>query len=322
MKKLMSAFVLAVATGLATSPALADTWPTQPIKLLLPVAPGGSADASARLIQNGLAKILGQPIIIENRSGAAGTISTEGIARAKPDGYTLGIVFTGHAANPWLLPKLPYDSEKDFTPIAMFWRASLGISVHKDAPYRTLNDLVQAAKAKPGSISYATGGLGQATHIAAAQLESAAGISLNHVPYRGGSPAVADVVAGHVPVLSSGTGLASNFIDTGALRLLAVTSATRSSLYPQVPTAPELGYKGVDMSEWYGFVGPANLPPAIVKKMNAAVIEVLQQPEVVAQFAKWDMTTQRMTPAEFGAYLADQTRRMGAIVKAANIKAQ
>ncbi|WP_326534005.1 Bug family tripartite tricarboxylate transporter substrate binding protein [Pseudorhodoferax sp.] len=320
MKYLLSA--VALAAGLSAAPAMADNWPSQPIRLLLPVAPGGSADASARLIQNGLQKILGQPIVIENRSGAAGTISTEAIARAKPDGYTLGIVFTGHAANPWLLPKLPYDSEKDFTPIAFFWRASLGISVHKDAPYRTLNDLVQAAKAKPGAISFATGGLGQATHIAAAQLESAAGITLNHVPYRGGSPAVADVVAGHVPVLSSGTGLASTYIDTGALRLLAVTSATRSGLYPQVPTVAEAGYKGVDMSEWYGFVGPANLPPAIVNRMNAAIQQVLQQPEVLAQFAKWDMGTQAMTPAEFGSYLAEQTRRMGAIVKSANIKAQ
>jgi tripartite-type tricarboxylate transporter receptor subunit TctC len=312
----LSAFTPAFAQSPATA------WPTQPIKLLLPVAPGGSADASARLIQAPLSKILGQPVIIENKPGGMGTISTEAVVRAKPDGYTFGIVFTAHAANPTMMAKMPYDTEKDLTPVAMFWRAALGISVNKDAPYKTLADLVTAAKAKPGSISFATAGVGQATHFAVAQLEKEAGIKLNHVPYRGGGPAVSDVVAGHVPVLSSGTGLASPYFESGQLRLLAITTASRSKLYPQTPTAVELGYPGVDMSEWYGFIAPAHLPEPIVQKMNAAINEVLMQPAVQAQFAKWDLQAKPMSPAEFSQYVTEQTKRMSAVVKAANIRVE
>ena len=321
MKQVRTLALLALsALAFHAQVAKADTWPEKPIHLLLPVAPGGSADATARLIQAPLSKILGQPIIIENRAGGMGTISTNAVVRAKPDGYTFGVVYTSHAANPFMFEKMLYNSEKDLTPVAMFWRATMGISVPKDSPYRTLGDLIAAAKAKPGQINYATSGVGQAAHIAMTQLEKAAGISLVHVPYRGGGPAMEAVIGGSVPVFSSGTGLASPYLLNGTLRLLAVTSGTRSKLFPQVPTAAEAGYKGVDMSEWYGFVGPAGLPEPIVKKMNAAINQVLAQAEVQAQFEKWDMTTKLMTPGEFGTYVAEETKHMGVVVKAAGIK--
>jgi len=299
----------------------ADEWPARPVRLILPVPPGGLADITSRLIQNPLTAILGQQLVIENKPGGAGSIATATVARAKPDGYTFGLVYTSHAANPSMM-RLPYNSERDLTPIAFFWRAPLAISVHKSTPYGRLSDLITQAKSQPNSISLATAGVGQATHFAAVIFQNRAGIALNHVPYKGGGPAVQDVVAGHVPVLVSGIGNAKQHVDTGALRMLALTSTTRSQLVSNVPTLVELGFPEFQVQEWYGVVGPAGLPDSIVRKMNQAFDDALKRPEVAAELAKLDVYTQAMTPAEFKAYVAGETKRLEAVITANNIKAE
>lgn len=314
------------ALGLATtSVAAADAgtgWqPQQPIRLVLPVAPGGTADASVRLIQPLLAQALGVPIVIDNRPGGMGTIGAEAVVRAKSDGSVIGLVNTQYPATPYMLQKIGFDTLRDITPIGYFWRAVLALSVRADAPWRSLDDLIRAAKAAPGRIAYGSGGVGQGSHFAVALLEQAAGIRLEHTPYKGAAPAMNDVLAGHVPLLTSGVATVKPYVDSGRLRVLAVTTANRSVVLPQARTVAELGFAGFDVAEWYGIIGPAGLPPSIAARLNRAFSDVLRRPEVAAQFAQLDLSARDMTPAQFGDYLAGEDRRMKQLVRDSGISA-
>ena len=204
--------------------AQAQDWPSRPIRFVVPVAPGGATDVTARLLQEPISKALGVPIIVENKPGGAGVIATESVVRSAADGYTFAIVYTSHAGNPALLASVPYDSVKDITPVAFVWRAYLAFSVNKDVPINSIAELIARAKAEPGMLSYATGGVGQASHFAGARLEQMADIKLTLVPYRGAGPALADVLGGHVPILVSNISVAAPEVATGRLRPIAVTS--------------------------------------------------------------------------------------------------
>ena len=324
MRSLQRTGALALAAAalllMQSSATHAQQWPSKPIKWLVPVAPGGATDATARLLQEPVSKILGQPIIIENKPGGAGVIATEAAVRSPPDGYTFGIVYTSHAGNPALLGSLPYDSVKDVTPVAFFWRAYLAFAVHPDVPIKTLAEMIARAKKEPGTLAYATGGVGLAAHFAGARLEQEAGIKMTHTPYRGGGPALTDVLGGHVPVLIANISVVQPYVESGKIRVIAVTSPQRSPLLPNIPTVAESGFPGYQVSEWFGFIGPAGLPSEVVQKMNAAINEAARQPNIAEQIAKMGIVVNLGTPEAFRQILAEETQITGDVIRKGNIK--
>jgi tripartite-type tricarboxylate transporter receptor subunit TctC len=321
-RSVWSAFMSAILLVAALSTAQAQGWPSKPIRLIVPVAPGGATDATARLLQEPLSQALGVPIVIENKPGGAGVIATESVVRSPPDGYTFAVVYTSHAGNPALLESLPYDSVKDITPIAFVWRAYLAFSVNKDVPIGSFADLLAKAKAEPGQLSCAIGGIGQASHFAVARLEQMAGITLTNAAYHGAGPALADVLGGHVPILVSNISVAAPQVEAGKLRMLAVTSPERSPLLPNVPTVAESGFPSYQISEWFGVIGPAGLPDEIVNRMNKAINDAAKTPNVVDQFNTMGLVVTLTTPDGFKDILADETKLLTEIIRKGNIKAQ
>jgi tripartite-type tricarboxylate transporter receptor subunit TctC len=320
LRRIWSALaVVLLLTGISSS-ARAQDWPSRPIRFIVPVAPGGATDVTARLLQEPISRALGVPIIVENKPGGAGVIATESVIRSAPDGYTFAIVYTSHAGNPALLASVPYDSVKDITPVAFVWRAFLAFSVHKDVPINSIAELIARAKAEPGKLSYATGGIGQASHFAGARLEQMAGIKLALVPYRGAGPALTDVLGGHVPILVSNISVAAPEAATGRLRPLAVTSPERSPILPDIPTVAELGFPGYQVSEWFGVIGPAGLPDDIVNRMNKAINDAARTPDVLARFNAMGVVLTLTTPAGFKDILAEETRVTTNIIRKGNIK--
>jgi tripartite-type tricarboxylate transporter receptor subunit TctC len=315
---LAAALLLAATSGGAN----AQGWPSRPIRFIVPVAPGGATDVTARLLQDPISKALGVPIIVENKPGGAGVIATESVVHSPPDGYNFAIVYTSHAGNPALLASVPYDSVKDITPVAFVWRAYLAFSVHKDMPINSLAELIARAKAEPGKLSYANGGVGQASHLAGALLEQVANIKLTQVPYRGAGPALSDVLGGHVPILVSNISVAAPEAEIGRLRPLAVTAPERSPILPNVPTVAELGFPGYQISEWFGVIGPAGLPDDIVNRMNKAINDAARTPEVVARFNAMGLVVTLTTPAGFKDILAEETKATTDIIRKGNIKVQ
>lgn len=317
-----SALATAVLLAGTSGGANAQAWPSRPIRFVVPVAPGGATDATARILKEPISKALGVPIIVENKPGGAGVIATEWVVHSPPDGYTFAIVYTSHAGNPALLESVPYDSIKDITPVAFVWRAYLAFAVNKDVPINNLAELIARAKAEPGKLSFATGGVGQASHFAGARLEQVAGIKLTHVPYRGAGPALLDVLGSHVPILVSNISVAAPEAATGRLRLLAVTSPERSPIFPEVPTVAESGFPGYQISEWFGFIGPAGLPDDIVNRMNKAINDAARSPDVVAMFNTMGLVVTLTTPAGFKDILAEETKVTADIIRKGNIKVQ
>jgi len=317
-RAMIVAAALSVAAGLGVSSANAE-WPDQPVHWIVPVSPGGATDVSARIIQEAVSKILGQPVIIDNKPGGSGVIATEAVVNAPKTGYDFALIYTSHAANPSMLKSLPYDSVKDVSPVAFFWRAPLAISVHPSQPYQTLQDLIDAARVDPGSIPIASGGIGTGGHFASELFQHAAGIKLQHIPYKGAAPATTDAIAGNVPVLSSNASVPGAQLEPGQLRPLAVTGAERSPLLPDVPTIAELGYPGFEYYEWIAFVGPAGIPQEAIDKMNHAISEATKQPDVAARFKEMGLEHVDMTPAELQAFIDNETKKLSEIIKEANI---
>jgi tripartite-type tricarboxylate transporter receptor subunit TctC len=228
-------------------------------------------------------------IIVENRTGGAGMIATQAAVSSPPDGYTMALIYTSHAVNPVIQAKMPYDSMKDISPVAFFWRAQLAIAVLASSPFKSLGDLVKAAKAEPDRFVYGTGGVGTGAHLAGALFTDAADIKLNHAPYRGASLALNDLLGGQVPIAVINVLSLPEHIAAGRIRALAVTGAERSPVLPDVPTIAESGYPQYQATEWSGLVGPANLPPDVVSRMNTAVNEEIQSPAVAEQYRKLDL---------------------------------
>jgi len=297
-----------------------DRYPSRPIKIIAPVQPGGGVDLVARTIGDRLGKVLGQPIVVENQSGGGGIVGSMATARAAPDGYTLMVGYVGtHGTNP-AVRKLPYDAIKDFTPIAMVGGTPNVLIVPPTLPVKTLAEFVQYAKANPGKLSYGSSGPGTLTHLAMEQLKLATDLDLVHVPYRGIGPAFTDILGGQTQAMFPGLAAALPHIKAGKVRALAITGLKRHPLLPDVPTFEELGYKGFDGVQWYGIVGPANIPPAIVKRLNDEINRLLESPDLRERLSSEALEPMPMSPDEFGSYIRDDIARWTRLAKERHIE--
>jgi tripartite-type tricarboxylate transporter receptor subunit TctC len=321
MRTIMSMALLAVTIVLQAANASAQTtWPTRPVRFILPAVPGGGTDTLARTLQSALAAKLGQPIVIENRPGAAFIISTEIVARAT-DGHTIGmIVVNTHAANATVQDKLPYDSLKDFTPIINLINSPNVIAVHPSFPAKTLADLIDAAKAKPGGLFYATSGIAGGQHFAGEMLKHSAGIDMVHVPYKGSGASLQDAVSGQVKIVFGNVISAGPFLTAGSLRPLAVTSLARSPFFPDVPTVAEQGFPGFSVEDSYGIMGPAGMPPDVVKKLHDAFSEAMQAPELQPRLKQQGIVANLLGPVEFKKFIESEIVKLREIALRANIK--
>jgi tripartite-type tricarboxylate transporter receptor subunit TctC len=314
--------VLALLLPAVAAPALAqDRYPSHPVKIIAPQAPGGGVDLVARLIADKLRLAMGQPFLIENQAGAGGAIAAQMAARAQPDGYTLmlGYVAT-HGTNP-AVRKSGYDPIRDFTPIAMLGGTPNLLVVSRTVPVSTLQEFVAYAKANPGKVDYGTSGVGTLNHLVMEQFKHASGVPCMAVPYRSIGQAFADSVSGQIQVIFPGLAAALPYVRTGRFKPLAVTGDKRHPLLPNVPTFKESGYEGFDGLTWYGIVGPAHMPGAIASKLNAEINNVLASPGTRDAFAAQALAVMPMTPAQFGQYIADEIVHWTAVARASKIEA-
>ena len=322
--------VLSGLTGLAAAPvsralaqgAVEPTYPTRNITLVVPFAAGGSTDILARIVAGHLQQSLGQPVVIENRTGASGNIGTATVARAAPDGYTfLFNTMSVHTMNHALFASMPFDGVKDFSPIAMLAYVTNTMVVHPSVPARTLPEFIAYAKANPGKIAYASAGPGSTNHLCAALFEKMTGVQMVHVPYRGGAPAVADTVGGQTQLFFTAGTQSLEHVKAGKLRLLAVTEGKRSSLLPDVPAVRE-SVPGYEMSVWYGAFGPAGMPPAIVARLNAEISRILFLPDVKKKMEDIAVEVARMTPEELATLTRNDAEKWGRLIKELGIVTQ
>jgi tripartite-type tricarboxylate transporter receptor subunit TctC len=298
-------------------------YPDRPIRLVVPVAPGGAVDIVGRLTGQKLSTLLGQNVVIDNRAGANYIIGTEIVARSAPDGYTLLFTAGAHTINPSVYKKLPYDTLRDFTPIAHVCNSTgLVIVVHPSFPAKSLKELIGMARASPGKINYASAGAGNLTHIAGEMFQVLADVKLNHVPYRSAGPAVTDLLAGHIPLMFGPSPVVVPMVQAGKLRPLAFTSLKRSAQLPEVPTADELGLKGFEATGWYGLHGPRDLPREIVQKVNTAARQIVQMPDVLERYAALNLEPVSQTPEEFAEFIKADLRKYAEIAKKARIQLQ
>jgi len=315
-------FWLAAVLQLCATVSIAQSYPNQPIKLIVPWPPGGGVDTSARIIAQPLSERLGQSIVIENRGGAGGNIGTEVAARAKPDGYTLLMASSSpNAINIHIYPKLPFDPLKDFTAIGYVTAVPNILVVPGNAPANTARELLAYIKANPGKVNYGSAGVGSSQHLAASMLITATGANIVHVPYKGTGPAETDLIAGHIAMMLDTTACLP-FVAGGRMKALAVASKSRNPALPNVPTFDEIGVPGVYSSAWYGIMAPAGLPQEIVNRINADLNAVLKSPEVRKKIADFGGEQGGGSPADFDRFVASELKRYADIVKASGAKVE
>jgi tripartite-type tricarboxylate transporter receptor subunit TctC len=315
---------LHLAAGAAALPAMlrfawAQAYPSRPVRLIASFAPGGSSDIIARLIGQWLSERLGQPFLIENRPGGGGNIGTEVVVRASPDGYTLLIVGGWNAINATLYDKLSFNFIRDIAPVAGIHREPYVIVVHPSVPAKTVPEFIAYAKANPGKVTMASGGIGAPSHVSGELFKMRAGVNLVHVPYRGGGPAVTGLLGGQVQVMFAPTPPSIEHIRSGKLRALAVTTATRSDALPGIPTVGEF-VPGYEASGWVGIGAPKNTPVEIIEKLNREINAGLADPKIKARLADIGTTPFAGSPADFGKFIAEETEKWGKVVKFAGIK--
>jgi tripartite-type tricarboxylate transporter receptor subunit TctC len=317
---------LHLAAGAAALPAIsrfawAQAYPARPVRIVVGFPPGGGADITARLIGQWLSERLGQPFIIENRPGAATNIATEAVVRAAADGYTLLLVHSSNAMNATLYEKLNFNFIRDIAPVASIIVVPNVMLVHPSVPAKTVAEFIAYAKANPGKINFASGGIGGPSHLAGELFKAMAGVNLVHVPYRGGGPAVNDLLGGQVQVYFASTPASIEYIRAGKLRALAVTTAARSEALPDIPTVGEF-VPGYEASVWYGLGAPKATPPEIVDKLNKEVNAALADPRMKARIVDLGGDVLALSPADFGKLIADETEKWGKVIRALNIKAE
>ena len=320
MKMRQIALLVMVAAAVLAVPAAAQDYPNRPIKFVVPYPPGGGTDVVARIVNEPLATELGEPIIIDNRGGAAGNLGTDIVAKAPADGYTVLFTLSSHTINPKLYEKLPFDVEHDFVPVSLVALIPQILVVNPSVPITSVKELIAYAKANPGKLNYASVGIGSPGHIAGELFKLKTGIDMVHVPYKGGGPAVVDTIGGQVQLLFVSMPAAWQHVKSGRLRALAVTSAKRSVTAPDVPTIAESGVPDFVVDSWYGALAPAKTPPAVVAKLTAAFTKVLENPQVKERLLAQGAEAAPLPPPEFDRMMKDELAKWDVVIKTAKIK--
>ena len=305
-----------------TSVAQAQTWPTKPIKLIVPFPPGGGTDVIARIMQDSLSKVLGQPIIIDYRAGAGGSIGEDIASKAPADGYTVLFTISSHTIIPAIYSKLAFDTEKDFLPVSLVASLPQILVANPDFPVKNVKELIELARAKPDAVSYASVGNGSPGHLAGAMMAGSAGVTMTHIPYRGGGPAIIDVIAGQVPLLWVSIPAAANYVKIGKLRALAVSTVKRSAVLPDVPTMAELGFKDFEVDSWYAMFVPAKTPQAVVDTLYKATVKVLAEPDVKERLIVQGAEAVGSTPAQLATIVSTELVKWKKVTKDAGIRAE
>ncbi len=295
--------------------AFALSYPTKPIRLIVPFPAGGTTDIFARIIAQKLSENLGQQVLVDNRAGASGIIGSEIVLKSPPDGHTLLLTATHHVVNPSLYKKLPYDTLKDFVAVALVATSPNVLVAHPSFPANSIKELIALAKAKPGQINFASTGIGGANHLSGEMLKSMAGIDLVHIPYKGAAPAMNDLLGGHVSLMFDTIGVELPYVKAGKLKALAVTTAKRTAIAPEIPTIAESGVPGYEAVSWFGLYGPAGMPKEIVNRLNTEVARILNLPEVHKKFMAYGAETEALSPDQFAAFVKSEIAKWGKVVK-------
>lgn len=320
MKQWMKPALTAAAMALGLVGAAHAQWPDKPIKLVVPYPAGGAADNTARILAQYLGERLKQQIIVDNRPGASGTIGASYVAKAPADGYTLLLDATSYTVNPSLFPKLNYDPAKELAPVSLIMQVPLLMVVPANSPYASVADVVKAAKATPGKLTYASAGSGGAQHLAAELFSQNEKISMTHIPYKGGAPALTDLIGGQVDLMFSATTASGAFVKGGKLKPLAITSSKRQEGWPQVPTVGESGLKGFEVNEWNGLFAPAGTPRPILDRLEAETRAVVADKAVASRFAEMGVQGVGSSSKDFAAFVQSETTKWAGVIKAGNIK--
>lgn len=315
------ALAMACATVAAPTAAHAqNNFPTQPVKLVVPFPPGGTTDIFARLLATELSQKWGQPVLVDNRAGASGTIFSEQLTRQSPDGYTLMLTATHHVINPGLYKNLKYDTRTAFTPLVQIAAVPNVLVVTPNFGPKNVRELINYAKLSPGKVSFGSSGTGGANHLAGELFKTTAGVDMVHIPYKGAAPALNDLLGGQIPVMFDSVPGVLQHINAGKIRALAVTSLKRSTALPNVPTIDEAGLKGFDATAWFGLYGPAGMKPEVVTKISADVLKALQSEHIRTQFAQQGAEPGTMTQPQFAAFVDAEITKWSKVIADANIK--
>ncbi|HEY2627674.1 MAG TPA: tripartite tricarboxylate transporter substrate binding protein [Usitatibacter sp.] len=321
MKRILVCLFAIVAACTLPLPALADAWPSKPIRIIVPYPPGGTSDILARALGPGIQAALGQPVVVENKPGATGNLGADYVAKAAPDGYVFLLADIGSLAiSPSVFPDLTFDPVKDFAPVAMVAYSPHLLVVNPSVPVKDARELIALAKAKPDSLNFAVSGMGGANHLAGIDFAMRAGIKWTYIPYKGGSQAISDVMGGQAQVLFNGMLATYPFVKDGKLKVVAISSAKRFAAAPDIPTVAESGIPGFETGSWQGIVAPAGTPPDIVNKLHATVTKILATPEMKDRLDKAGAEVRPQSPAQFGDFIRSEKARWAKVVKESGAK--
>ena len=314
----VTAVAMFISVGMASAQ---PAFPLKPVHIFVPYAAGGGVDILARTLGDVVSRQWGQTVVVENRPGAGGVVASQALVASPPDGYTLIVVASGHATNPFLYPKIPYDTFKDFTPISLLASSPNILLVRADSPFKTLGDMIAQARAKPGSLSFGHAGTGTSTHLAGELLKNLAHVDLNAIPYKGGAPSINDLMGGQIPMSFNNGPESVGQLQAGTLRALAVTTASRAPFLPDVPSMAE-AVPGYDTEVWWGLLGPAGMPPDLVAKLSHDFVAALNTEPVKERLAKLGASPIGRSPEAFDAKIRADYKKWGPIIEAAGIKAE
>ena len=317
--RMIAAAVAMVAAGGAAS--AQSSFPSKPVRIFVPYAAGGGVDILARTLGDVVSRQWGQPVVVENRPGAGGVVASQALVTSPPDGYTLIVVASGHATNPFLYPKIPYDTFKDFAPISLLASSPNILLVRADSPFKTLGDMIAQARAKPGTLSFGHAGTGTSTHLAGELLKNLARIDLNAIPYKGGAPSINDLLGGQIPMSFNNGPESVGQLEAGTVRALAVTTASRAPFLPNVPGVAET-VPGYDTEVWWGLLGPAGIPPDLVARLSRDFVAALNTEPVKERLAKLGAAPIGTSPEQFDARIRADYKKWGPIIEAAGMKAE
>jgi tripartite-type tricarboxylate transporter receptor subunit TctC len=298
----------------------AQSFPSQPVKIIVPFPPGGTTDILAREVANELAKKWRVSVVVDNRAGASGTIGSAQLVQSPRDGHTLMVTATHHVINPSLYKKLNYDTQSDFTPIALIAAVPNVLVVNSSFPVQNVQELIRYAKEKPGTVNFGSAGTGGANHLAGELFKHTTGINIVHVPYKGAAPALNDLIGGHIPMMFDSLPGVIQHIRSGKLRALGVTSLKRTLAAPEIPTLDESGIKGFDATAWFGMYAPGNMPADLVRKISGDVVEVLKSPRIRSQFAEHGADPGTLSQPEFASFVNDEIMKWKKVITAADVK--